>query len=73
MLLGAPTAAALPGGAGSIAGSAAAAQLLETLASARRGLLVVAQMARPEDCLAALQIARTLGWPLAADVLSGVF
>lgn len=52
---------------------AAASELLNTLASAQRGLLVVAQMARPEDCLAALKIARALGWPVVADVLSGEF
>ena len=52
---------------------AAASELLITLASAQRGLLVVAQMARPEDCLAALKIARALGWPVVADVLSGEF
>ncbi|EIE27179.1 Thiamin diphosphate-binding protein, partial [Coccomyxa subellipsoidea C-169] len=41
------------------------------LAGAQRGLLVVAQMGHPEDCLAALKIARSLGWPVVADVLSG--
>ena len=46
-------------------------ELLRILAGAQRGLIVVAQMARPEDCVAALKIARALGWPVAADVLSG--
>ena len=50
---------------------AAATELLGVVAGAQRGLLVVAQMANPEDCLAALKIARALGWPMAADVLSG--
>lgn len=46
-------------------------ELLRILAGAQRGLIVVAQMARPEDCVAALKIARALGWPMVADVLSG--
>ena len=50
---------------------AAVTELLSVLAGAQRGLLVVAQMGHPEDCLAALKIARSLGWPVVADVLSG--
>ena len=50
---------------------AAMSELLGCLSCARRGLLVVAQLTQPQDCLAALRIAEALGWPIVADVLSG--
>lgn len=45
--------------------------LVRCLLGARRGLLVVAQLTQPQDCVAALRIAEALGWPVVADVLSG--
>jgi isochorismate synthase/2-succinyl-5-enolpyruvyl-6-hydroxy-3-cyclohexene-1-carboxylate synthase/2-succinyl-6-hydroxy-2,4-cyclohexadiene-1-carboxylate synthase/O-succinylbenzoate synthase len=45
--------------------------LVECLLGAKRGLLVVAQLTQPQDCVAALRIAEALGWPVAADILSG--
>ena len=48
-------------------------ELLGCLGGARRGLLVVGQLTTPQDCMAALRIAQALGWPVAADVLSGAF
>lgn len=53
------------------AADASTAELLSCLAHAQRGLLVVGQMASPEDSVSALKIADALGWPVAADVLSG--
>lgn len=46
--------------------------LLQRLTSSRtRGLLVVGQLMSPADVAAAAAIAEALGWPVAADVLSG--
>lgn len=42
------------------------------IAAARRGIIVVGQMTRAEEAAAALKIAEALGWPLVADVLSGI-
>jgi len=41
------------------------------LAGARRGLLVLGELPTPADAAAALRVAAALGWPIAADVLSG--
>lgn len=46
--------------------------LLDTLRQTTRGLLVVGQLDRSEDVAAVLAIARSLGWPVVADVLSGL-
>jgi len=48
------------------------APVLRALRGARRGLLVVGELAGPEDARAAAELARLLGWPVAADVLSGM-
>lgn len=42
------------------------------LASSARGLLVVGELASPADAAAVVRIARLLGWPVVADVLSGL-
>eukprot|EP00887_Chlorella_sp_A99_P005642 scaffold1.g5642.t1 len=52
-------------------GSAAAAALA-AIRGAQRGLIVVGELTHPEDVVAAAQLGRVLGWPLAADVLSGL-
>ena len=57
--------------AASCGGDAGAQELLACLAGAKRGLLVVGQLATPQDCVAALRVAQALGWPVVADVLSG--
>lgn len=46
-------------------------EALACLAAATRGLLVLGELPGPGDAAAALRIARALGWPVAADVLSG--
>ena len=46
-------------------------QLLSTLGSAQRGLLVIAELTTAEDAVAALAISKALGWPIVADALSG--
>jgi 2-succinyl-5-enolpyruvyl-6-hydroxy-3-cyclohexene-1-carboxylate synthase len=55
-----------------LAGSPGLTDLIATLRSAERGLLVVAELTSPEDVMAALNISKALGWPVAADALSGV-
>ena len=45
--------------------------LLEHLRSQSRGLIVVGEQLDPTESVAAVQIAEALGWPLAADSLSG--
>jgi len=45
---------------------------MSCLAAARRGIIVVGQMTCAEDAAAAMKIAEALGWPLVADVLSGI-
>ena len=45
--------------------------LLEHLRSQSRGLIVVGEQLDPAESVAAVQIAEALGWPLAADSLSG--
>ncbi len=57
---------------GMLAGSPGLTDLIATLRSAERGLLVVAELTSPEDVMAALNISKALGWPVAADALSGV-
>ena len=42
------------------------------LRSARRGLLVVGEVSSASDVVMAARIGRLLGWPVAADVLSGL-
>lgn len=53
------------------AGAALDSHLLALIAGAQRGLLVVGELASHADALAAGNTARTLGWPVATDVLSG--
>ncbi len=57
---------------GMLAGSPGLTDLIATLRSAERGLLVVAELTSPEDVMAALNISKALGWPVVADALSGV-
>ena len=45
---------------------------LGAILGASRGLIVVGELAQPEDIVAAAQLGRLLGWPLAADILSGL-
>ncbi|GFR45865.1 hypothetical protein Agub_g7316 [Astrephomene gubernaculifera] len=52
--------------------SADVAGLQALLAGAERGLVVVGELIDPRDIVAARQICTTLGWPVAADVLSGL-
>lgn len=44
---------------------------IHSLKRRRAGLVVAGEQLDPSDSLACLQIARHLGWPLAADTLSG--
>ena len=53
------------------ASTAGAAGTLSTLRGATRGLLVVAETCSAAEAVAAAAVARTLGWPVVADVLSG--
>jgi isochorismate synthase/2-succinyl-5-enolpyruvyl-6-hydroxy-3-cyclohexene-1-carboxylate synthase/2-succinyl-6-hydroxy-2,4-cyclohexadiene-1-carboxylate synthase/O-succinylbenzoate synthase len=46
--------------------------VLEMLCGAGRGLLVVGELGSPDEGVAAVQIAKLLGWPLVTDVLSGL-
>ena len=46
--------------------------LATTLCDARRGLLVIGTMDDPQEQLAAGSLARVLGWPVFADVTSGL-
>ena len=46
--------------------------VLSTLGSAQRGLLIVAELTTAEDVIAALTISKALGWPIVADALSGM-
>jgi isochorismate synthase/2-succinyl-5-enolpyruvyl-6-hydroxy-3-cyclohexene-1-carboxylate synthase/2-succinyl-6-hydroxy-2,4-cyclohexadiene-1-carboxylate synthase/O-succinylbenzoate synthase len=48
------------------------AALLSTAGKARRGLLIIGELIQPEDVAAIVQLAQSLGWPIAADVLSGI-
>ncbi|GLC45490.1 hypothetical protein PLESTM_001741500 [Pleodorina starrii] len=82
------SAAALPGaqpsgiGGGAAAGSGSGsmygiggsevAALQSLLRGARRGLVVVGELIDPRDIVAARQIGSALGWPVVADVLSGL-
>jgi len=53
-------------------GAYAASPFMSCIAAARRGIIIVGQMTCAEDAAAALKIAEALGWPLVADVLSGI-
>jgi len=44
---------------------------IPALLAARRGLLVVGELPRAEDAVAAVRLATALGWPIVCDVLSG--
>ena len=47
--------------------------LISLLSGAKRGLVVVGELLGPEEAVQAVQISRALGgWPVAADVLSGL-
>ncbi|KAG7671813.1 putative Protein PHYLLO, chloroplastic [Nannochloris sp. 'desiccata'] len=46
--------------------------LLSTAGKARRGLLIIGELIQPQDVAAIVQLAQLLGWPIAADVLSGI-
>lgn len=61
----------LPAGASAPANPAAR-EALQAILGARRGLIVAAELTQPEDVVAALQLSQLLGWPVAADVLSGL-
>ena len=52
--------------------SADLARLVELLAGCRRGLIVLGAMREPREQRAALQLANHLGWPVFADVASGL-
>ncbi len=67
------TSHALPAPAQAFHGSAySGTPFMGCIAAARRGVIVVGQLTRPEQAAAALKIAEALGWPLVADVLSGM-
>ena len=42
------------------------------IAAATRGLLVVGELSNPDDVLAVTLLGKCLGWPIVADVLSGL-
>jgi isochorismate synthase/2-succinyl-5-enolpyruvyl-6-hydroxy-3-cyclohexene-1-carboxylate synthase/2-succinyl-6-hydroxy-2,4-cyclohexadiene-1-carboxylate synthase/O-succinylbenzoate synthase len=46
--------------------------ILHEILQCRKGLLIVGELADPEDVTAAKQISRILGWPIVADILSGL-
>jgi isochorismate synthase/2-succinyl-5-enolpyruvyl-6-hydroxy-3-cyclohexene-1-carboxylate synthase/2-succinyl-6-hydroxy-2,4-cyclohexadiene-1-carboxylate synthase/O-succinylbenzoate synthase len=46
--------------------------VLQLLLTAKRGLIVVGEQSHPGAAAAAVQLALALGWPVAADVLSGL-
>lgn len=60
------------GGVSNLASDPAAQAVLRTIVGARRGLIVAAELTSPEDVVAATQLSQLLGWPVAADVLSGL-
>lgn len=64
------------GGAGAGAPPSAAshelAETLSLLSRAERGLLVVGELLSAEDVAACVRLGQLLGWPVAADVLSGL-
>lgn len=60
------------GGAAGLAADPAAQAVLQAVLGARRGLIVAAELTSPEDVVAAAQLSQLLGWPVAADVLSGL-
>lgn len=60
------------GGSAGLASDPAAQAVLQTILGARRGLIVAAELTSPEDVVAAAQLSQLLGWPVAADVLSGM-
>lgn len=56
----------------SLADGSEASGLRHMLAGARRGLIVVGELTDPRDIAAAVQMSQALGWPVVADVLSGL-
>jgi isochorismate synthase/2-succinyl-5-enolpyruvyl-6-hydroxy-3-cyclohexene-1-carboxylate synthase/2-succinyl-6-hydroxy-2,4-cyclohexadiene-1-carboxylate synthase/O-succinylbenzoate synthase len=46
-------------------------EVMGQILTCSRGLIVIGELAHPDDVSAALQVARYLGWPVAGDVLSG--
>ncbi|MEW5311202.1 MAG: hypothetical protein WDW38_002937 [Sanguina aurantia] len=48
------------------------AELRALLAGTQRGLLVVGELTDPRDVVVVMQVAVSLGWPVATDVLSGL-
>lgn len=69
-----PPAVALAGSAalGGLALDSQALSALRAICGARRGLIVAAELSQPEDVVAAAQLSELLGWPVAADLLSGL-
>lgn len=73
-----PSPALQLGGAAPLAAAAsapaepAAQAALREILGARRGLIVAAELTHPDDVVAATQLSQLLGWPVAADVLSGL-
>eukprot|EP00798_Chlamydomonas_sp_ICE-L_P027190 gene27190-2434_t len=47
-------------------------QLVACLQSARRGLIVVGEMLDASEIVQVVQLCKQLGWPVAADILSGL-
>ena len=47
-------------------------QIAATIAAARRGLVVIGNLPRERDREAAVSLAERLGWPVAADIRSGL-
>lgn len=68
----APVPAAGGTGGGGGGSSAPLEELLGRIQGARRGLLVVAGLTDAMDVAAAAELARVLGWPVAADCASGL-
>lgn len=50
----------------------ATAELCALLATAKRGILVVGELLSPSDAALVVRIGRRLGWPVVADILSGL-
>jgi isochorismate synthase/2-succinyl-5-enolpyruvyl-6-hydroxy-3-cyclohexene-1-carboxylate synthase/2-succinyl-6-hydroxy-2,4-cyclohexadiene-1-carboxylate synthase/O-succinylbenzoate synthase len=65
---------ALPAAAAAAAAAASPelGHVLQLLLTAQRGLIVVGEQPHPGGAAAAVQLGAALGWPVAADVLSGL-
>lgn len=61
-----------PGASAALGGSAIDQGTLQKIMTASKGLIVVGELADPEDVSAAKQIASHLRWPVVGDVLSGL-